>query len=45
MSRKLLEIISVDSVVVDLLPIRFSTLDKTLEKKNGSLMGQCISYL
>jgi hypothetical protein len=33
-----------DSVIIDLLPIRFSTFDR-YQIKNGSIMGQFISYL
>jgi hypothetical protein len=45
MSMKLLGIISVGSVLIDLLPIRFSTFARyKKKKKEGSTMGQFISY-
>jgi hypothetical protein len=44
MSMKLLGIISVGSVVIDLQPIRFSTLGRYW-RKNGSIIGWCICYL
>jgi hypothetical protein len=44
MLMTLLGIISVGSVVTDLLWIRFSTFDRYY-RKNGSKMGRCISYL
>jgi hypothetical protein len=44
MSMKLLGIFSVCSVVTDLLWIRFSTFGRYY-RKNGSIMGRCISYL
>jgi hypothetical protein len=44
MSMKLLGVITVGSVITDLLQIRFSTFGRYY-RKNGSIMGWCISYL
>jgi hypothetical protein len=44
MSTKLLGIISVSSIATHLLLITFSTFGRCY-RKNGSTMGQCISYL
>jgi len=44
LTMNLLEIIIVGSVVIDLLPVRFSTFARYY-RRNRSTVGQCIGHL